>query len=50
MLDHLGEQAAADSVGTAIGEVLAAGQVRTRDLGGSDSTDAVGSAIAEQIR
>ncbi|MDH3427993.1 MAG: 3-isopropylmalate dehydrogenase [Gemmatimonadota bacterium] len=50
MLDHLGEHAAADSVGTAISEVLAAGQVRTRDLGGTDSTDAVGGAIAEQIR
>lgn len=50
MLDHVGEAAAADAVGGAIGEVLTAREVRTPDLGGTNSTDEVGEAIAAAIR
>ena len=50
MLDHLGEHDAADAVGAAIADVLAEGEVGTRDMGGTNSTDEVGAAIAERIR
>ena len=49
MLDHLGEHEAADSVGMAISTVLAAGDVRTADLGGTSSTAEVGAAIAAAV-
>jgi isocitrate/isopropylmalate dehydrogenase len=49
MLDHLGETEAADAVGSAIADVLAAGEVRTRDLDGSSRTSEVGMAIAAKI-
>ena len=49
MLDHLGESEAADAIGRAIGEVLSAGEVRSRDIGGVNTTDEVGMAIAERI-
>jgi tartrate dehydrogenase/decarboxylase/D-malate dehydrogenase len=49
MLDHLGEADAATSIGAAISTVLAAGEVRTRDLGGTSSTSEVGAAVAAQI-
>jgi isocitrate dehydrogenase (NAD+) len=38
MLVHIDERAAADRIGTALARVLAAGAVRTRDLGGTAST------------
>lgn len=49
MLDHLGETDAAEGVGKAISSVLTAGEVRTRDIGGSSTTEEVGSAIGAQI-
>ncbi|MEU6130196.1 tartrate dehydrogenase [Saccharopolyspora sp. NPDC047091] len=49
MLDHLGEQEAAADVVRAIESVLAAGVVRTPDLGGSASTAELGKAIAAEI-
>jgi tartrate dehydrogenase/decarboxylase/D-malate dehydrogenase len=49
MLDHLGETAAAAGIGAAVGSVLTAGEVRTRDLGGTNTTDEVGQAIADRI-
>ncbi|MCA1187180.1 MULTISPECIES: tartrate dehydrogenase [unclassified Saccharopolyspora] len=49
MLDHLGEQDAAADVVRAIESVLAAGAVRTPDLGGSASTADLGKAIAAEI-
>jgi len=49
LLDHLGEQEAADSIHRAIAEVLTAGTVRTADLGGTSSTSEVGKAIAAKI-
>ncbi len=50
MLDFLGEEKAAQSVETAVAEVLAKGKVRTYDLGGSASTTEMGDAIAEAMR
>ena len=47
MLHHLREPAAAERVERAVDAVLAAGAVRTPDLGGTSSTDEVGQAIAE---
>jgi isocitrate/isopropylmalate dehydrogenase len=49
MLDHLGESEAADAVGKAIADVLVAGEIRTRDLGGTSSTSEVGRAIAGRV-
>jgi isocitrate dehydrogenase (NAD+) len=38
MLQHIDEEAAADRIMAALGTVLTAGKVRTRDLGGTAST------------
>ena len=38
MLDHIGEHERAERIRTALSSVLAAGRVRTRDLGGTAST------------
>lgn len=48
MLEHLGEKAAAEAIMEAIEKVLDSGP-RTADIGGSASTQAVGTAIAEAI-
>jgi tartrate dehydrogenase/decarboxylase / D-malate dehydrogenase len=48
MLEHLGHQEAADAVVRAIETVLAEGP-RTRDIGGTASTQEVGRAIAETL-
>lgn len=49
MLDFLGETEAARGVMAAVEQVAAAGQVRTPDLGGSNSTQEVAEAIAEAV-
>jgi tartrate dehydrogenase/decarboxylase/D-malate dehydrogenase len=49
LLDHLGEATAAAAIGDAVGAVLAAGEVRTRDLGGTNTTDEVGQVIAAAV-
>jgi tartrate dehydrogenase/decarboxylase/D-malate dehydrogenase len=49
MLEHLGETAAASSIERAIEKVLAAGEPRTRDLGGTASTKELGEAIAAAL-
>jgi isocitrate dehydrogenase (NAD+) len=46
LLRHLGELAAAEKVERAVDSVLGAGEVRTRDLGGSSTTMEVAEAIA----
>ena len=46
MLEHLGEQDAADDIQNAVASVLAAGEVKTKDMGGSARTDELGAAIA----
>ncbi len=49
MLDHLGEQAAADRVRRALVATIVADGVRTRDLGGSASTQEFGRAVAARV-
>ncbi|TAN21251.1 MAG: tartrate dehydrogenase [Acidobacteria bacterium] len=49
MLRHLGEEAAADAIERAIEDTLASGGPRTRDLGGSASTDEAAAAIASVV-
>ena len=50
LLDHLGEEQAAADIENSIKAILAAGQVRTRDMGGSSTTSEVGDAVADAIR
>ena len=49
MLRHLGAEDAATAVERAIEETLASGKVRTPDIGGKNSTEEMGAAIAEKI-
>ena len=49
MLDHLGENSSADSVRSAVEELLKQGETLTPDLGGSSTTTAVGDAIAALV-
>ena len=49
MLEHLGEQAAADAIMAAIGATLADPETRTRDLGGTASTTAVTEALVARV-
>jgi tartrate dehydrogenase/decarboxylase / D-malate dehydrogenase len=49
MLDHLGEHAAAAGVVAAIKACLANPEMRTRDLGGTASTEGAGAHIAEAL-
>src|SRR5437588_8020591 len=50
MLDYLGERKAAAALMRAIEEVLARGQVRTPDLGGTATTRQMGQAVREQVK
>lgn len=50
MLEHLGEQKAADGVERAVIDVLKEGKVRTYDLGGKSSTSDVGDAVAARVK
>ncbi len=50
MLRHLGEPQAARAVEAAVDRVLGAGEVRTRDLGGTASTAKMAEAVAEAVR
>jgi tartrate dehydrogenase/decarboxylase/D-malate dehydrogenase len=50
MLDWLGESWAADLVNCAVGQVLAAGEVRTPDLGGSATSSDVTDAVLARMR
>jgi len=49
MLRHLGEDTAADRIMTVVNAVLADGQVRTRDLGGTASTFEFADAICRRL-
>jgi tartrate dehydrogenase/decarboxylase/D-malate dehydrogenase len=49
MLDHLGEIEASRDVEAAISEILAAGVVKTRDMGGHHSTGDMGDAVRNVI-
>lgn len=50
MLEHLGEEKAADRVERAVIKVLREGSVRPKDLGGRSSTSDVGDAVAAKIK
>ena len=49
MLDHIGERERGAHIRAALGRILAAGQVRTRDLGGQASTTEFTEAICKEI-
>jgi isocitrate/isopropylmalate dehydrogenase len=49
MLEHLGEERAAELVEQACEDVLAAGKVRTYDIGGKSTCSDMGDAIAEHL-
>jgi isocitrate dehydrogenase (NAD+) len=49
MLVHIDERAAADAIMTALRRVLAAGKVRTRDLGGAASTSEFADAVCRAM-
>jgi isocitrate dehydrogenase (NAD+) len=49
MLDHIGETTAAESIRKALETVLAAGAVRTRDLGGTATTTEFTAAVCEAL-
>jgi len=50
MLEHLGEQKAADRVEQAVIDVLKEGKVRTYDLGGKSGTSDLGDAVAARVK
>jgi tartrate dehydrogenase/decarboxylase/D-malate dehydrogenase len=50
LLDHLGEKEAASTLMRAIEQVLAAGEVRTPDLGGTATTRQLGEAIRTHLQ
>jgi len=50
MMDHLGEEVAAGLLDQAVTDILAAREIRTRDLGGTASTTEMGDAIVARIR
>jgi tartrate dehydrogenase len=50
MLEHLGEQDAADQIQQAVVHTLGAGETRTRDMGGNNSTDDMGKAVEQAMR
>jgi 3-isopropylmalate dehydrogenase len=50
MLEWLGEAERARSIGEAVAQVVARGEVRTYDMGGSASTSEMAKAIAEAVR
>ncbi|MFQ5499673.1 MAG: isocitrate/isopropylmalate dehydrogenase family protein [Candidatus Zixiibacteriota bacterium] len=49
MLEYLGEQSKADALQSAIADVIKDGQVRTYDMGGSNSTLEVAEAVAGKL-
>jgi tartrate dehydrogenase/decarboxylase/D-malate dehydrogenase len=49
LLDHEGEHEAADQIQAAIKKVIIDGKVRTKDMGGSNTTSEVGAAIVKEF-
>jgi len=49
MLRHIDEATAADHIMRALADVLTAGRVRTRDLGGTASTTAFAEEVCQSI-
>ena len=50
MLEHLGETEAGAQIESAIATTLGTGEVRTKDMGGSNSTDEMGMAVVAAMR
>jgi tartrate dehydrogenase len=50
LLEHIGEREAASHVEAAVAAVLGEGTVRTRDMGGSNTTDEMGEAVDAKMR
>ena len=50
LLDHIGEERASDRVLEALEDVIATGDVLTKDLGGDVGTSAFADAVAERVR
>jgi isocitrate/isopropylmalate dehydrogenase len=50
MLDHVGEREAAARIREALRRVLAAGTVRTRDLGGTATTTEFTEAVCREMQ
>jgi len=50
MADHLGDADAANLIGKAAEQILAEGNIRTGDIGGTSKTHEVGDAVAKRIR
>jgi len=49
MLDYIGERERAERIRAALGQVLTAGAVRTRDLGGTSSTTEFADALCREV-
>lgn len=49
MLDHIGETSAANAVHRAVSTVLASGEVRSRDMGGTAKTHEMGDAVKRAL-
>jgi isocitrate/isopropylmalate dehydrogenase len=49
MMEHLGEEQVAQDIQKAVTGVLASGEVRTRDMGGTSKTHEVGDAVRKAI-
>jgi tartrate dehydrogenase/decarboxylase/D-malate dehydrogenase len=49
LVEHIGEQPAGDAIGEAVKALLVEGEVKTRDMGGTNTTDEVGGAIAALV-
>ena len=49
LLDHEGEHEAADQIQAAVMKVIVDGKVRTKDMGGSNTTSEVGAAIVKEF-
>ena len=49
MMEHLGETGAGKDIETAVNQVLQSGEVKTRDMGGTQSTSQMGDAVKKAI-
>jgi isocitrate/isopropylmalate dehydrogenase len=49
LLDHIGEEEAANEIQAAVMKVIADGKVGTKDMGGSNTTSEVGDAIVKEF-
>jgi len=49
MLEHVGQAEASAAIGRAVAGTLEAGEIRTKDIGGTNTTDEVGAEVARRI-